>query len=79
MENEKHWFGQNGVGQLIASQRPNVTSVVRTMVAAYQQRNSIDFLLAVILNHKVKLTNEEKEKFAKIQKQHKKNLIDGGA
>ena len=75
---EKRWFGQTSVGQLIAIQRPNVTPVVRTMAAAYTQRAMVSFLLSVIDGHKVKLTPVEKEKVEKIKVQHAKHLIAGG-
>ena len=75
---EKRWFGQTGVGQLIAIQRPNVTSVVRTMAAAYTQRAMVSYLLSVLDGHKVKLTPVEKEKVEKIKAQHAKHLVAGG-
>lgn len=78
MEQNVKWFGTNGVGMLIQTQRPDVTPTVRTMAAAYSQRTHVADLLKLIDAHKVKLTEEEKERVEKIRALHMKFMIEGG-
>lgn len=75
MDNEKKWFGRQGVGALLSLQnnsKVGVSSVTRTMAAAYKQFDDITMLLYLLTTYKVKLNEADAETVAKIVKRHDK-------
>lgn len=72
MDEEKRWFGKTGVGTLLAAQKSDprgVSSVTRTMAAAYRQFDDIEFLLRVIEGE---VTEGDADRLAKIKARHEK-------
>lgn len=79
MDTEKKWFGRQGVGTLLSLQRDpkiGVSSVTRTMAAAYKQFDDITMLLYLLTTYKVKLNEEDAEAVAKIVKRHDKYEVE---